>query len=94
MTEHNVIYLDDVEMMKKLIKFERRKFIDYLIVITGSQNCIQDHKSSNGIINMFNTSKETAKVMLLIELSKERKRKRVHFNIVHIKELTVILKII
>ena len=41
---------------------------------------------------MFNTSKETVKVMPLIELSKARKRKRVHFNIVHIKELTVILK--
>jgi len=41
---------------------------------------------------MFNTSKETIKVMLLIELSKERKRKHVHFNIVHIKELTGILK--
>lgn len=36
---------------------------------------------------IINTSKEILNVILLIDLGKGRKRKHVHFNIVHIKEL-------
>lgn len=36
MTEYNIIYPDDVEMIK-IIKFGRMKFMDYLIVLISGQ---------------------------------------------------------